>query len=100
MVGGRRLQLSALSANGSKDHSGHDGRKPHENGWYRDDIETGTRSPGQRFRDTVNQTIVKNRSNELKRKLLDGIDRDALERFRKSDKEVLNPYSGIPRVYV
>ncbi|KAJ9657760.1 hypothetical protein H2201_008073 [Coniosporium apollinis] len=88
MVGGRRLQLSALSANGSKDHSGHDGRKPHENGWYRDDIETGTRSPGQRFRDTVNQTIVKNRSNELKRKLLDGIDRDALERFRKSDKEL------------
>lgn len=79
MVGGRRQQLNALTANGSGNHeAGHHGNKHYPNGWYKDDLETGRRSPSRKFRDAINQTIVHNRSNELKRKILDGIDRSTL----------------------
>ena len=42
----------------------------------------------KRFRDAIDQTVKDNRANEMKKKLIDNIDHEALEFFRKSDESV------------
>lgn len=68
---------------------------------YRDlesgDGTNGNLRPRQRFRDAVQATITKGRAEDLKRKLLEGVDHDALEKFRKSDEEVCPLHTYTPR---
>ncbi|KAF2868535.1 hypothetical protein BDV95DRAFT_131459 [Massariosphaeria phaeospora] len=44
--------------------------------------------PRQRFRDAIDATVNQHRAMELKRKLLENMDRNALEKYRKSDDEL------------
>lgn len=81
MVAARHRQLSYPQANGynSYDHL---------------DLENGnghprTPRPRQRFRDAIEATIENNRAEEFKTKLLESVDHGALEKFRKSNEEVL-----------
>lgn len=55
-----------------------------------DDLESAISSTRRkpRFRDVVNLAIESNLHGELKRKLKDGIDREALEKYRKSVEEI------------
>ncbi|CAF9940091.1 MAG: hypothetical protein HETSPECPRED_002162 [Heterodermia speciosa] len=55
-----------------------------------DDLESAISSTRRkpRFRDIVNLAVESNLHGELKRKLKDGIDREALERYRKSVEEI------------
>lgn len=85
MVGTRRNLLSRNSANGNK---GDDFTK-----YKRVDLESGYGSinplnPRQKFRDAINQTMHDNRALDMKKKLIDNVDHDALEIYRKSDESV------------
>ncbi|KAL8788611.1 MAG: hypothetical protein Q9195_007206 [Heterodermia aff. obscurata] len=55
-----------------------------------DDLESAISSTRRkpRFRDIVNLAVESNLHGELKRKLKDGIDREALEKYRKSVEEI------------
>ena len=55
-----------------------------------DDLEHAVSSTRRkpRFRDIVNLALHNNFHAELKRKLKDGVDRDAMEKFRKSQEEL------------
>lgn len=84
MVGGRRGLLNSNGTNGNPDQF---------TGYQRVDLESGYGTinkikPKQRFRDAIEHTLRDNRANELKRKLIDQIDHEALEVYRKSDESV------------
>jgi hypothetical protein len=90
MVGGRHRLLSTSNVNGNVNTYG----DPEQFTKYqRVDLESGYGAigqikPRQRFRDAIEQTLRDNRANDLKRKLIDKIDHDALEVYRKSDESV------------
>lgn len=42
----------------------------------------------QKFRDAIDQTMQDNRASEMKKKLIDNFDHDALEIYRKSEESV------------
>jgi nucleosome binding factor SPN SPT16 subunit len=48
----------------------------------------------KRFRDAIEQTIHENRAVEMKKKLIDNVDHDALERYRKSEESVCVLFVG------
>jgi len=87
MVGDRRRVLSTTGSvygNGSNKSS---------NGYDRADLEAAYGSinpvkPRQRFRDAIQYTIQDNRTAELKKKLIDNVDHEALEKYRKSEESV------------
>lgn len=87
MVGGRRR---ALDTTGS--FYGNDSHKK-SNGYGRNDLEAAYGSinpvrPRQRFRDAVQSTIQESRIAEMKKKLIDNVDHEALEKYRKSETSV------------
>ena len=84
MVGGRRGLLNSNSTNGNINGYGNTERVDLESGY-------GTINkikPKQRFRDAIEHTLRDNRANELKRKLIDQVDHEALEVYRKSEESV------------
>jgi nucleosome binding factor SPN SPT16 subunit len=83
MVAGRRRELFSESA----------GQENAYNKYDHADIEAGhsTSKAGRaRFRDAIETTLSQNRAKEMKKTLLETVDRNALEKFRKSDEEVRN----------
>jgi hypothetical protein len=89
MVGKRRNLLNGHNSNGSHNAS-------HK--YQRVDLEAGYAGidpikPRQRFRDLIDQTLKDNRANDMKRKLIDSIDHEALEIYRKSDESVSRNHS-------
>jgi hypothetical protein len=88
MVGTRRNLLSKNSSytNGQSGPNG-------DNSDIRQDIESGYGSihptkQQHRFRDAIKQTMYSNRASEMKKKLIDNVDHEALEIYRKSDQSV------------
>jgi hypothetical protein len=93
MVGTRRNLLSKNSSY-TKVQNGLD----NGNSDIRQDIESGygtinPRKTQHRFRDAIKQTMYSNRANEMKKKLIDNVDHEALEIYRKSDQSVSIPCS-------
>jgi hypothetical protein len=90
MVGTRRNLLKHGSDYGSINET--------ENGngfdkYQRVDLESGYGSinpvhPKQRFRDAISQTIHENRAIEMKKQLIENVDHNELEHFRKSEESV------------
>ncbi len=71
---------------------GQDSRRK-SNGHDRSDLEAAYGSinpvkPRQRFRDAIHSTIQDKRTAEMKKKLIDGVDHEALEKYRKSEESV------------
>lgn len=91
MVGTRRNLFNPESDSANNGNVNGNG---HGNGFESySDIENGYGSinpvhPKQRFRDAVKQTIHDCRANEMKQKLIDNVDHELLEHFRKSDESV------------
>lgn len=84
MVGSRRR---ALQTSGS--FYGNGG----SNKYDRNDVETAYGSinpikPRNRFRDAIHYTIQEQRTSEMKKKLIDNVDHDMLEKYRKSPESV------------
>jgi nucleosome binding factor SPN SPT16 subunit len=91
MVGTRRNLLSKNSSY-TKGQIGPNG----DNSDIRQDIESGygtinSSKPQHRFRDAIKQTMYSNRAQEMKKKLIDNVDHEALEIYRKSDQSVSIP---------
>jgi hypothetical protein len=89
MVGGRRR---ALETQTSSYTNAHDSRKA-ANGNIYGDLEAAygsinPRKPRQRFRDAIEQTIQDYRITEMKKELIDNVDHEALEKYRKSEESV------------
>jgi hypothetical protein len=90
MVGTRRNILNGHNSNDNVNSSGN----PNDFSKYqRVDLESGYGAinpvkPRQRFRDAIGQTVKENRANDMKQKLIDNIDHEALEIYRKSDESV------------
>ena len=89
MVGTRRR---ALESSGSFYGNGNATNK-NQNGYDRSDLEAAYGSinkikPRQRFRDAISNTIQDNRTTEMKKKLIDNVDHEALEKYRKSEESV------------
>lgn len=87
MVGGRRR---ALQTSGS--FYGNDSHL-NSNGYNRNDVEAAYGSinplkPRQRFRDAIHYTIQEQRTSEMKKKLIDNVDHELLEKYRKSEESV------------
>jgi hypothetical protein len=90
MVGARRNLLShgsSYSSNGGADSNGN------SNSYTRLDLESGYGSINsvnskQKFRDAIKQTIDENRAMEMKTKLIENVDHEELEHFRKSNESV------------
>ncbi|KAH7074673.1 hypothetical protein BKA63DRAFT_319118 [Paraphoma chrysanthemicola] len=90
MVGTRRNLLKHGSDYGSINET--------ENGngfdkYQRVDLESGYGSinpvhPKQRFRDAISQTIHENRAIEMKKQLIENVDHNELEHFRKSEESL------------
>lgn len=85
MVGTRHSLLGKTSSY----VNGDTGNGPHNYS----DLESGygTINPSQskhRFRDAIKQTMYENRANDMKRKLIDSVDHELLEKYRKSDESV------------
>jgi hypothetical protein len=71
------------------------GKDTHQrsNGYERADVEAAYGSikplkPRQRFRDAIQYTIQDQRTADMKKKLIDAVDHEALEKFRKSEESV------------
>jgi hypothetical protein len=84
MVGTRRNLLSKTSSYGNGNGT---------ESIQRDDVESsyGTINnikPTHRFRDAIKQTMYTNRANDMKRKLIDNVDHEELEIYRKSAESV------------
>ncbi|KAG9195917.1 hypothetical protein G6011_01038 [Alternaria panax] len=84
MVGTRRNILNSHNSNGNVNEFSQ---------YQRADLESGYRAIGpgnskKRFRDAIDQTVKDNRANEMKQKLIDNIDHEALEIYRKSDESL------------
>ncbi|KAF1933526.1 uncharacterized protein M421DRAFT_199459 [Didymella exigua CBS 183.55] len=89
MVGGRRR---ALDSTGSFYGNGK-GTNKNDDGYTRSDLEAAYGSinkikPRQRFRDAITNTIQDNRTAEMKKKLIDNVDHEALEKYRKSEESL------------
>lgn len=91
MVGTRRSLLRNGSNNSNlSGHGNGDGFTNHKHV----DLESGYGSINpapvsrQRFRDAIEQTMHVNRAADMKRKLIDNVDHDALEVYRKSDESL------------
>ena len=89
MVGGRRqaLETHTLLYTNAYDS------KQKSNGYVRNDLEAAYGSINHpksrmRFRDAVQDTIRTNRTAEMKKKLIDNVDHEALEKYRKSEESV------------
>jgi len=87
MVGTRRNLLSKNSSYTNGDA----GTGP--NSFQREDVESGYGTinpvhPKHRFRDAIKQTMYENRANDMKRKLIENVDHQLLEHFRKSDESL------------
>ena len=90
MVGTRRSLLGRDSSYRSSNGATSDGNS---NGAARRDLESGYGSinPGnskKRFRDAIKQTVHESRANEMKTKLIENVDHEELEHFRKSVESV------------
>lgn len=88
MVASRRHQLFRSQSGGEYNN--------YDNG----DLESGNggphpSQPRQRFRDAIDATINRSRAQELKKQLLESVDHDTLEKFRKSDDEVWLTFAHI-----
>jgi hypothetical protein len=88
MVGTRRNLLSKHSS-----YTNGNGTDNVVNGRHREDLESGYGSINpiktqHRFHDAIKQTIYSNRASEMKKKLIDNVDHQMLEHFRKSDTSV------------
>jgi len=66
--------------------SRYEGMAPRQNG--NGDLESGNRNARNRFRDVIGSVIQDGRRGLLKKKLIDGLNSDHLEKFRKSEEEV------------
>jgi hypothetical protein len=87
MVGTRRNLLSKNSSY----TNGDSGNGP--NTYQREDLESNYGSinpvrPRHRFRDAIKQTMYENRADDMKRKLIENVDHQMLEHYRKSDESV------------
>ena len=62
------------------------GETQYQNG----DIETGTQRPKRFtcFKDAVNTAVADQKRQEIKAKLMEGVNPDGLDKYRKSDEEV------------
>lgn len=80
MVSGSRASL--LNGN-SKDEG-----KPARNGDLESGIVRQRKDPRNRFRDIVGSVIQDGRREQMKKKLLDGLKTDDVEKFRKSQEEL------------
>lgn len=90
MVGSRR---NLLSSNGSNGNVNSHGNPEQFNQYQRVDLESGYGAinpikPKQRFRDAIEQTMKDNRASDMKRQLIDNVDHEALEIYRKSEESV------------
>jgi nucleosome binding factor SPN SPT16 subunit len=88
MVSGRRRALE--SRNSEFDSDGHKWASYNN---QRRDVETGSDAikpsrQRQRFRDAIEQTMRETRAIEMKKKLIDNVDHEALEKYRKSEESV------------
>jgi hypothetical protein len=88
MVGARRTLLNKTSSYGND--NGYDKN-------LRQDVESGYGSinnikPKHKFRDAIKQTLYTNRANEMKKKLIDNVDHEELEIYRKSEESVREPW--------
>ncbi|OAL02552.1 hypothetical protein IQ06DRAFT_245103 [Phaeosphaeriaceae sp. SRC1lsM3a] len=86
MVGQRHGLLNGKSYESVDAGNGpdNDRRADVENGY-------GTINPSRakyRFRDAIKQTMYENRANDMKRKLIDNVDHELLEKYRKSDESL------------
>lgn len=94
MVGTRRSLLRAGSNDGNSngDNLGKYKRIDLESGYGTINASQLSR---QKFRNAIHQTMHDGRAAEMKKKLIDSVDHDALEMYRKSDESVrcssLNP---------
>ncbi|KAF1942069.1 hypothetical protein EJ02DRAFT_376395 [Clathrospora elynae] len=90
MVGTRRSLLKNDSSNGT----GNDNINPDSfNKYKRVDLESGYGTinsirPRQQFRDAIDHTMKDNRAMDMKRKLIDNVDHEAFEIYRKSDESL------------
>ncbi|KAF2854338.1 hypothetical protein T440DRAFT_486910 [Plenodomus tracheiphilus IPT5] len=88
MVGTRR----SLLRSGSNNSNISNGNGDNFNKYKRVDLESGYGSINpipnsrRRFRDAIEQTMQDNRAAEMKKKLIDNVDHEALEIYRKSDE--------------
>jgi hypothetical protein len=92
MVGARRTLLSKTSSYNNS--NGYDKN-------LRQDVESGYGAinnikPKHKFRDAIKQTMYTNRANEMKKKLIDNVDHEELEMYRKSDESVGEPCISCP----
>lgn len=90
MVGSRRRLLSQGSDYGNGYSNGNGGDIDRN---QRADLESGYGTikkvaPKQRFRDAIHQSLHTQRAGEMKKKLIDNVDHDVLEKFRKSETSV------------
>jgi hypothetical protein len=96
MVGTRRNLLSSHAkssgnVNGNVNSSSF-------NKYKRVDLECGHGAiypvrPRQKFKDAIDQTMKENRAQDMKQKLIDNVDHEALEIYRKSDESVCQPFN-------
>lgn len=89
MVGTRSR---ALESSGSFYGNGN-ATNENQNGYHRSDLEAAYGSinkikPRQRFRDAITNTIQDNRTAVMKKKLIDNVDHESLEKYRKSEESV------------
>ena len=91
MVGTRRNLLSRNSSNGNGTTNGQD----HDDfaKYNRVDLESGygsinRQSPRQRFKDAIEQTLITNRANDMKKHLIHNVDHESLEIYWKSDESL------------
>ncbi|KAF1915379.1 hypothetical protein BDU57DRAFT_557535 [Ampelomyces quisqualis] len=87
MVGTRRNLLSKNSSY----TNGDPGNGP--NNFRREDVESGYGTinpvhPKHRFRDAIKQMMYENRAKDMKKKLIENVDHQLLEHFRKSDESL------------
>lgn len=90
MVGTRRNLLNSHNSSYSNGHANS------FDSYRRVDLESGYGSinplpPRQKFRDAVKQTIHDQRADEMKKKLIENVDHEQLEIFRKSEESVRFP---------
>ena len=80
MVGRRNVVGSEKNGDGN----GH-GRRPE----FHHELNSGPRiRPRDRFKDIVHSVVADGRREQMKKKLIDGVNGDNVEKFRKSDDEV------------
>ncbi|KAF2093807.1 hypothetical protein NA57DRAFT_47334 [Rhizodiscina lignyota] len=102
---GKRQQTSGFGTSGFTDDLGNGTANGHANGddkkLGQNDIEFGRPRPRIfKFRDAVDLAVEDERRDQLKNKLLQGVDRNEWEKFRKSDDEIKQiPNKGLRKFY-